>query len=111
MLLSGLLFPGTGQLLFKRYVNAVIFSGIALATCYIVINNIFNVFTDISVQIAQGEIPADVFAINEAVSTELEKGHGDSIAYATFIFLIAWLIGLADTYRIGQQYEEHEDNE
>ena len=56
----------------------------------------------ISDKILRGEVQLDVAAITELVSAQPTGSEMHVITIASYVLMIAWLIGIVDSYRIGR---------
>lgn len=75
-----------------------------LSSLYILISIAFEQALAITDRILSGEVPADVAAISRLVSNQM-TGAESSSELATTVFIVTWLIGIADSYRVGKQQE------
>jgi hypothetical protein len=104
-LLSALAFPGCGHLILKRYVTAIVLVGISMVCIYLILNTTMQIAEDIVAKIQNGEIPLDANQIESAM-TKAEQSNGHWWAdLTTYVLGICWLIGIVDSYRVGQQQE------
>lgn len=100
-LLSGLVFPGLGQIYLRRYVRGALLVFCAGLALYVILSTAIDAALDVVAKMEGGEVPADVGAISELVRKEsLETGQTTSIA--TIGLFLSWLFGIVDAYRIGQ---------
>lgn len=106
LLLSIFVFPGAGQFLLRRYLLAGIFAGSSLIVCYTVISHIMMLTNSVIEGIKTGEIAADFIVLHEYISVQLYENHADSIYTSMSIFIIIWVVGIADTYRIGNTQKQ-----
>ena len=59
-----------------------------------------EVAQEISTKIQTGEIPLEVSKIAEALSKQ--TGSADMANVATYLFVICWIIGIINSFRIGR---------
>lgn len=100
-LLSGLIFPGIGHLVLKKYLRASVLMLAALAALSVIVIRVVQRALTIVDRINSGDIPVDTGAIAEMVSNST-SGADSLVESAALIVLGAcWLIGIIDSYRLG----------
>ena len=100
--LSALVFPGCGHIYLKRYLKGALLAGTAIVCLYVVASSTMEVAEAVSVKIQRNEIPLDVAAITNAISTQSAGHSTQNINTSTAVFLLCWLIGIVDSYRLGR---------
>ena len=105
VLLSSLVYPGAGHILLKKYVPSLILIAAASAALYILISNAFTKAMLISEKIINGEVQPDMSVIRNLITTYQTPEEVQAINIATVILIIAWLIGIFDSYRVGLAQE------
>ena len=50
---------------------------------------------------ASGEIPVDTGALTELVSSSVSNTDSSMVNYSLIVILVCWLIGIVDSYRLG----------
>ena len=106
VLLSALVFPGAGHLYLKKTISGMIFGGAAIGALYYLLANIIERTLEITEKIQNGEVPLDVIAITELVSTQLSGSETQALNIATTVLIISWLVSIFDSYRIGRVYDK-----
>ena len=107
-LLSGLVFPGLGQVVLKRYRRGVVLMFIVLACLSIVVvkavQQAFSILKQI--ELADGTINMD--AISNAATQS--STNSDSLVFNSILLLIivCWILGVVDAYRIGKKRDLEE---
>lgn len=101
-LLSALVFPGAGHFFLKRHIQGIILTTATIASLYFLISGVVTKALQITDKINRGEIQLDVAAINDLVSAQPTGSEVQVITIASYVLLIAWLIGIVDSYRIGR---------
>lgn len=107
-LLSGLVFPGLGQVVLKRYRRGVVLMFIVLACLSIVVvkavQQAFSILKQI--ELADGTINMD--AISNAATQSYTNS--DSLVFNSILLLIivCWILGVVDAYRIGKKRDLEE---
>lgn len=88
-LLSGLVFPGLGQIALKSYARGLAFLAVALACAISLVKTTVNAVMTSMAMLEQG-------ASNTATQAQAE-GSG----VALWVFALCWLLSLLDAYRLG----------
>jgi TM2 domain-containing membrane protein YozV len=103
-LLSGLVFPGLGHIYLKRYVQGILLVFGAALAMYFVVSTAVHTALDVVEKIEGGGVSLDVKAINDLVSQQ-SRGTEQLTNIATIALLAFWVIGIADSYRVGRAQE------
>ncbi len=109
-LLSGLVFPGIGQVVLKRYRRGVVLMLVVLACLSIVVakavQQAFSILKQI--ELAGGTINVDAI-LNVATQSSTNS---DSIVFNSILLLIivCWILGVVDAYRIGKKRDLEEQS-
>jgi hypothetical protein len=98
--LSALIFPGTGHLFLKKSLSGGILVGTSLVAISYIIAKATEKALNILEQIQNGDFPLDITAIAELVSKQSTGADSQLFSIATTIFIICWIIGIVDAYRI-----------
>jgi hypothetical protein len=102
VLLSALIFPGSGHFFLKKYMSGSILLGASLAAIYYLISQAVEQSLQIVEQIQSGSVQPDLAAITELISKQPAGSEAYLIDIATAVFIICWLIGIIDSYRAGR---------
>jgi hypothetical protein len=105
-LLSALVFPGAGHWYLKRYPQALLLAIAAAGGIYFLLAETVDRSRQIAEKIVSGEISFDVAMIAQLASDQAANSNTQMLNIATWIVLIAWLIGMVDCYRIGRSQSE-----
>ena len=109
-LLSGLVFPGIGQVVLKRYRRGVVLMLIVLACLFIIVakavQQAFSILKQI--ELAGGTINVDAIS-NAAIQSSTNSG---SLLFNSILLLIivCWILGVVDAYRIGKKRDLEEQS-
>lgn len=107
-LLSGLVFPGLGQVVLKRYRRGIVLMFIVLACLSIVVAKVVQQAFSIlkQIELAGGTINMD--AISNAATQS--STNSDSLVFNSILLLIivCWILGVVDAYRIGKKRDLEE---
>ncbi len=105
-LLSVFIFPGAGHFLLKQYVAGTILAGTTLLALGILMIKMIEIAVQIAAKLQTGEVQYDVAAITELISTNAFGNEAQLLNYATTVLVIAWLVGIIDSYRIARAQEK-----
>lgn len=105
-LLSGLVFPGAGHLFLKKPVTAIILAGVSLAALYVIVSQAIERAQIIIDEILSKGVQPDMASITELVSQQSSGAETQIVSIATLALIIAWLIGIADAYRLGRKLDK-----
>lgn len=113
-LLSGLVFPGAGHMLLRRYLRGSILIVLSLIATTVIVTIIFQRALAIIDRINSGEIAIEAGGIADMVYASANNSDGSAATTALLVLGICWLIGIVDSWRIGHAQEERgsgKDNE
>lgn len=106
VLLSALVFPGTGHFSLKRHQRGLIFFVPALLSLSLIVYYVLSESFAIADRIAQNQVPLNA----EAISALMLSQHSESGLFtanaATWIFTACWVIGTIDAFRLGRQADK-----
>lgn len=105
VLLSGLVFPGIGHLVFRQYLRAWLLIIGSLAAISVVVRIAFRQAESIMDRVASGEVPLDTGAISNLVANASSASDERISGIALVVYLACWLVGIIDAYRIGSAQE------
>ena len=108
-LLSGLVFPGLGQVVLKRYKRGIAFLlAASIILLVIVVKTIQQAFTILEKMEAEGGgISMDT--ITNAVSQASTPSKSLTFNLLLFFLILCWIIGVIDAYRVGRNKDIDED--
>jgi hypothetical protein len=102
IILSAVIFPGSGHFLLKRYFVAVVLISVALMASYFLISEMMINALTVVEEINQGIIKPNISAIAQALAGSLEGEKVETINISAKTLMGAWLIGIADCFRISR---------
>lgn len=105
VLLSALIFPGSGHFFLKRYFVGLLLGSIALVASYFLISGMITKALELADKIKGGEIPPNIAVIIELLSQQTAGDELRTLNTALIILLVVWLVGIVDSYRIGRQLD------
>ncbi|MEG1054789.1 hypothetical protein SAMN05216517_109149 [Janthinobacterium sp. OK676] len=99
LLLSALVFPGSGHFVLKRKARGCLFLVPALIALVIVLRQIMARLDQLMAQIDSGALPLDVQLIAEKVDA-LSANDGPAMTVAVAVLAACWIGSLIDTFLI-----------
>jgi acid phosphatase family membrane protein YuiD len=102
-LLSGLVFPGLGQIALKRYWRGFALMLAVMAGLYIMIVTALQQAYIILDRIeAEGGMP-DSDTISQAAAQAAAASDSPMITAVSVLIIVCWIVGIVDAWRIGKQ--------
>lgn len=108
-LLSAFVLPGMGHIFLKKYICGIVLSGVSLAGIYYLVSKTVERALQILEKVQTGDTPLDIATITALASQQPTGPEADLLNVATVAFIICWLIGIVDAYRIGRAHEQNDD--
>jgi len=105
-LISALVFPGGGHFYLKKHFTGALLAGISLVCLYLLMSVAMEAAQVISQKILSGEIPLDILRIRKEIYTQSAAIGSTRGEVATWLLIICWLVGIADSYRLSRQQEQ-----
>ncbi|MDH3635017.1 MAG: hypothetical protein OES20_09955 [Gammaproteobacteria bacterium] len=102
VLFSAFVFPGGGHLYLKKHIQAALLILVSVACIGVLLSVAMEKAQQIRDKILAGEIPLDLTRITAEVSNQVAAGGTQMADIATYVLLICWLLGIADSYRLGR---------
>lgn len=106
VLLSALVFPGTGHFYLKKTLHGFYLAGSAIIALYFQITKSVESAQQINDKIERSDVPLDVGTISELVSNSPTGADALLLKIATVILVVCWLIGIIDSYRVGRAQDK-----
>lgn len=103
-LFSGLVYPGAGFFLLKRYGLILLFAVPATLAFGYILYYVMDVAQVIAERIVSGQMPADMFAIRSAIRSALAEDN-PLLTAAKVAFLVSWLGSIPVSYWSGVRAE------
>lgn len=104
-----MVFPGAGHCLLKKYASAALLAGTAFGGLYFLVEKTLERALQITEKIQTGEVQLDIATIENLVSTQATGGDTRLLNIAAAVFIISWLIGIADSYRVARAQDSNVD--
>ncbi|MBX2846879.1 MAG: hypothetical protein KTR16_01055 [Acidiferrobacterales bacterium] len=108
VLLSAFVMPGAGHIYLKRHIVAAVLIVVSLAAFSMLMSIALDKARLIADQILLGDVPPNLNAIMQMVSQASSNDNSLSATIATSTLIIAWVIGIVDSYRIAQLLEKRQ---
>jgi len=101
-LLSGLVFPGTGQFSLHLGGRAMIFFLPSLVSLIVLVHYSLSKAYAVVDLIEQGKVPLDTGVITNLISAPPVGAEMLKIQIATWVIIVCWLASIVDAYRQGR---------
>lgn len=106
-LISGLVYPGAGFFLFKRYWLGVLFALPATLAVIYIFNYTMDVASVIADRIVNGQVAPTLPAIRSAIAAALAE-ENFPLTLSKIAFLVAWLGSIPFSYWAGNVAEKNQ---
>ncbi len=102
-LFSGLIFPGIGHFMLKKYLTGgILFFSFAIS-CYFYFTDAVAKTETILAKIQNGEIALDSAAIAKALENINSGFSQQQLSLLSYFMLAIWLVAVIDSYRIAKK--------
>lgn len=102
-LFSGLVFPGTGHFVLKRYARGMVFFAPSMIGLIFILDNVIRRASSAVDKILSGAVSSDLETITRLVSAS--ESDSLKLNIATTVLIVCWVISVIDSYRIGRLEE------
>jgi hypothetical protein len=104
-LFSGLIFPGLGHLLLKKYLRAgALFTSFAVSSYFYFTDAMAKAET-ILAKVQSGELALDTAAITKAIENINTGFSQQQLSLLSYVMLFIWLAAIIDSYRVAKKTE------
>lgn len=100
-LLSGLVYPGVGQLVYHAYRRAIVLILLFSVTAYLYIEEVMNKYQPLVDKVKSGEVALNAQALAQEMAKNPITLDPLLVNSLTYTLLICWLVAIVDAYRIG----------
>jgi len=107
-LISAFVCPGGGHFYLKQYTSGTLISVAMLSGLLYLLNQAVERAQQISDRILSGELPLDLSVIYPLITQDPHPAQASMINIATMVFIIAWFVGVIDSYRLGHRMDKTE---
>lgn len=101
VLLSALVYPGVGQLVFQAYRSAIALIVIFSITAYLYIEEVVSKYQPLIDKVKSGEIGLNSQALTDEIAKHPITFDPLWVSTLTYILIICWGSGVIDAYRLG----------
>jgi len=100
-LLSGLVYPGVGQLIYQAYWRACALAALFSIAAYYYVEEVVNKYQPLVDKVKSGEVALN----SQALAIEISKNpivlDAQLVSSLTYTLIVCWLVGIVDAYRLG----------
>ncbi len=100
LLLSALVYPGTGHFVFKKHKTAIALITFFSCGLYFFITKILNQIQFLVDKVKSGEVALTAEAISAALKQQPIVIDPQLYSIVSYALLLCWIIGIVDLYRI-----------
>lgn len=105
LLMSALIIPGAGHFYLRRFKSGMVFLLLSGVSLTIIITHLANLAHQVLDQVNAGKISLNATAIRQALNGQLALQSPALVTIAWGILITAFLVCLADAYRIGKKQQ------
>lgn len=109
-LLSGVGFPGLGQVVLKHYVRGIALMLAVSASLFVIVKKAVEQALAILEKIQWEGGAIDMTAISKAATQASTSSESLTFNFLLFLIVSCWLIGTIDAYRIGRKKDLEEES-
>jgi len=109
-LLSGLVFPGLGQLRLKHYIRGTAWMVVFCACLYIISTNAIHQATSVIDKVLSGDVPLDSTSILEAVTKSSSSSENMLLQISSITIAVSWIGSIVDAFFIGRKIDQDEQS-
>jgi hypothetical protein len=107
-LLSGLVFPGLGQVVLKHYKRGAVIMLTVLASLSVVVIKAIQLALSILENIDSEGVGISMRDISDAATQASTTSGSTTLNLVSFLLILCWIIGVVDAYRIGKKKDIEE---
>ena len=102
ILLSLLVFPGTGHFALRRWWRGLLFLLPMLAACAYLFHQILNSAMEVFDQMLEGTLGTEPEAVHQALLASLDQSQSLLMAAASYLILVCWIGSALDAARLAR---------
>jgi hypothetical protein len=103
--LSGLVYPGLGQIVQKHYLRGISLIGIFTACLFVIVFTAIKQYETILTNIESSSHEHDMAALIREASKFTVSQDSSTMKYASAVILCCWAIGTVDAYLSGKKID------
>ena len=107
-LLSGLVFPGLGQIILKHYQRGIALMVTVLVGLSVIVVKATQQAFIILEKIESEGGPIDMSTISNAATQSSTTSDNFIFNFVAILIIICWIVGVVDAYRIGKKKDKEE---
>ena len=107
-LLSGLVFPGLGQIILKHYQRGIALMVTVLVSLLVIVVKAIQQAFIILEKIELEGGPIDISTISKAATQASTTSDNFIFNFVTTLIIICWILGVVDAYRTGKKKDKEE---
>ena len=108
-LLSGLVFPGMGQIALKHYKKGIVLVLVVFACISYIVMKVVEMASSILERIDINSGAVDINAITNAATQATESSGNLAVNIASLLILACWIYGIVDAYGAGKALDSKKD--
>ena len=109
-LLSGLVFPGLGQVVLKHYARGIaLMLTVLVSLSVIVLKAVQQAFTILEKIESEGRT-IDMSTVSKAATQAFTASGSLTITFLLSLIILCWIVGVVDAYRIGKKKDLEEQS-
>lgn len=105
VLLSTLLYPGSGHFFLKKKLAGCIFIVLFSTPLFFLLNEIITKTNQVIAQIETGHIPFDIVSITAALTDITSGNNAQALTIKIYFMTAIWIISALDAYRLSRHQE------
>jgi hypothetical protein len=98
-LLSGLVFPGLGQLILRQYLKAGVFAAVSIAVLYVLVSQAITKAEHIVAKLSNAAALPDLLQVSQLMNEAISPAEAQIANWLTLALLIVWLAAIVDALR------------
>ena len=101
--LSGLVFPGLGQIVLKQYKKGVVLIFTVLASILVILTKALQQASEIMETLESSGNPIDMVTISDAATRAVTAYNSPIYRFIFYLIIFCWIIGIIDAYNSGRK--------
>jgi hypothetical protein len=100
-LLSALVYPGVGQLIYRAYWRAIGLAAVFSVAVYYYVEEVVSKYQPLIDKVKSGKVALNGQALVDEIAKNPIILDPELVSILTYILVISWLVGTIDAYRLG----------